>query len=118
MIGFIYNGKVNYITKIEDFQEFMPLSVYDAMISAFDAGIIDNYRDKYEELRAEYNDLEDDYNSLQDEKDEETYCWERRVDELTDKMEVLHKNIKKLIDDQYQGYLRPEDIVYELEKLI
>lgn len=71
MIGFIYEGQANYITKIEDFREFMQPEVYDAMISAFNVGIIDNYCEKYEELRDEYNDLQEDYDSLQNEKDEE-----------------------------------------------
>ena len=118
MIGFIYDGQVNYITRIEDFREFMQPAVYDAMISAFNAGIIDNYREKYEELRDEYNDLQEDYVSLQNEKDEETCFLEQQVDELTDKVEALLKNIKKLVDELYQGYLKPEDLVYELEKLI
>lgn len=92
--------------------------VYDAMISAFNAGIIDNYRDKYEELREEHIELQEDYDSLQNEKDEETSFLEEQVDKLTDKAEALLKNIKKLVDEQYQGYLKPEDVVYELEKLI
>lgn len=37
---------------------------------------------------------------------------------MTDKLEALLKNIKKLVDEQYQGYWKPEDVVYELEKLI
>ena len=118
MIGFIYDGQANYITQIEDFREFMEPQVYDAMISAFNAGIIDNYRDKYEELRDEYNDLQEDYDSLQNEKDEEVCFLEQQVDELSEKNETLLKSIKKLVDEQYQGYLKPEDVVYELEKLI
>lgn len=51
MIGCEYRGQIHYISKLEDFREVMEPSVYDALIKAFEGGIIENHQQKYEDLK-------------------------------------------------------------------
>lgn len=117
MISLTYGGKVEYITRIEDFRDFMEPGVYDAMVIALEGGIIEKYKDKYEVLKSEYEELESEYNDLSDVEDELRDC-ERELGDMTEKYEELQKALKVLITQTYQGYIKQEDVVYVLERLI
>ena len=67
MIGFEYKGQVEYITRIEDFRDFMNPAVYEAMVKAFENGCDGGLRQEYEELQSEYEELQSDYELLEDE---------------------------------------------------
>lgn len=55
MIGFEYEGSVNYISRIDDFQEYMKPEVYEAMREAFENGCdgVGGFRKKYEEIKTD-----------------------------------------------------------------
>lgn len=125
MIGFEYEGQVNYITRIEDFREFMNLSVYEAMIEAFKNGCgNDGILQKYEELKQDYDELQSDYGILEDEADDLDYVreeldkCEKEKDELQERYNTLTHCIEVLINQYYQQYIKQEDVIYELERLI
>ena len=117
MIGLVYKGQVNYITRLEDFADFMEPEVYEAMIRALDEGLIENYREKYEELKKDYETLQEEYDELEDLSDELTECQEQ-LDDAEQKYELLQQSIKVLIGQFYQRYIEQEDIIPTLEKLV
>ncbi len=117
MISLVYDGKVSYITKIEDFRDFIDSSVYEALVEALDTGIVENYREKYEALKNDYYELESEYEELLDVENELRDC-ESELDDMTEKYETLKKALKVLVNNSYQGYIKQEDIIYELEKLV
>lgn len=67
MIGFEYKGQVAYITRIDDFRDYMEPEVYEAVRKAFENGCDGGLRQKYEELQAEYDELQTEYDILEDE---------------------------------------------------
>lgn len=124
MIGFVYNGKVEYITRIEDFREYMDSAVYEALIKALDSGITSEHDADYKELKqdydnllAEYEELEDECDRLRDEVEENEDCQEE-LEELEKKHESLRHSIKRLVNELYQGYVPQEEVIPTLEKLI
>lgn len=50
MIGFEYKGQVAYITRMDDFRDYMEPEVYEAVRKAFENGCDGGLRQKYEEL--------------------------------------------------------------------
>lgn len=118
MIGFEYNGQVNYITRMEDFRDFMEPSVYEALTKALDGGLWqDNYKEMYEDLKAEYDSLEEDYFLLECERD----YLQNDVDRLEiarEKYDTFKHAIEVLVAQYYQRYINQEDVVPTLEKLI
>lgn len=117
MIGLVYKGQVNYITRIEDFRDFMEPEVYEAIEQAMGEGLIENYREKYEELLEDYNSLQEDYDELYGVSDELAEC-ERELCEAEEKYNLLQHSIKVLIGQFYQRYIEQEDIIPTLEKLV
>lgn len=125
MIGFEYEGQVNYITRIEDFRDFMHPSVYEAMVKAFENGCgSDGILQKYEELKQDYEELQSDYKILEDEADDLDYVrdeldeCEKKRDEIQEKYNTLTHCIEVLINQYYQKYIKQEDVIYKLERLI
>ena len=114
MIGLIYKGQVNYITRLEDFADFMELEVYEAMMQALGEGLFDNYREKYEKLLEDYDSLQEDYDGIYCELEE---C-EQELEETEQKYELLQHSIKVLIGQFYQRYIEQEDIIPTLENLV
>lgn len=131
MIGFEYKGQVAYITRIDDFRDYMEPEVYEAVRKAFengcDGGLRQEYEElqaEYEELQAEYDELQTDYSILEDEadtvdciRDELSECEEQR-DSIQEKYDALTQCIESLIEQYYQRYITQEDIIPELEKMI
>ena len=124
MIGFEYKGQVSYITRIDDFYDYMEPEVYEAVRKAFENGFDGELRQKYEELQMEYEDLQSDYYQLEDEagdiddvREELKECEEER-DTIQEKYDTLTHCIKVLISEYYQRYIKLEDVIPKLEKLI
>ena len=67
MIGFEYKGQVAYITRVDDFRDYMEPEVYEAVRKAFENGFDGGLRQEYEELQAEYDELQTAYDILEDE---------------------------------------------------
>lgn len=124
MIGFEYKGQVAYITRIDDFRDYMEPEVYEAVRKAFEDGCDGGLRQEYEELKSEYEELQSDYSILEDEaddidgvRDELDECEEQR-DSIQEKYDTLTQCIKDLIEQYYQQYIKQEDIIPELEKMM
>lgn len=124
MIGFEYKGQVAYITRIDDFRDYMEPEVYEAVRKAFENGCDGGLRQEYEELQAEYDELQTEYSILEDEadtvdciRDELSECEEQR-DSIQEKYDALTQCIESLIEQYYQRYITQEDIIPELEKMI
>ncbi len=124
MIGFEYKGQVAYITRIDDFRDYMEPEVYEAVRKAFEDGCDGGLRQEYEELKSEYEELQSDYSILEDEaddidgvRDELDECEEQR-DLIQEKYDTLTQCIKDLIEQYYQRYIKKEDIIPELEKMM
>lgn len=124
MIGFEYKGQVAYITRIDDFRDYMEPEVYEAVRKAFENGCDGGLRQEYEELQAEYDELQTVYSILEDEadtvdciRDELSECEEQR-DSIQEKYDALTQCIESLIEQYYQRYITQEDIIPELEKMI
>ena len=124
MIGFEYKGQVAYITRMDDFRDYMEPEVYEAVRKAFENGCDGRLRQEYEELQAEYDELQTEYDILEDEvgdidavQAEREKCEEER-DALQEKVDTLTHHIKELINQYYQRYIKTEEIIPELEKLI
>lgn len=124
MIGFEYKGQVAYITRIDDFRDYMEPEVYEAVRKAFEDGCDGGLRQEYEELKSEYEELQSDYSILEDEaddidgvRDELDECEEQR-DLIQEKYDTLTQCIKDLIEQYYQRYIKQEDIIPELEKMM
>lgn len=124
MIGFEYKGQVAYITRIDDFRDYMEPEVYEAVRKAFEDGCDGGLRQEYEELKSEYEELQSDYSILEDEaddidgvRDELDECEEQR-DLMQEKYDTLTQCIKDLIEQYYQRYIKQEDIIPELEKMM
>lgn len=124
MIGFVYNGKAEYITRIEDFRDYMDSAVYEALIRALDSGITSERDADYQELKQdydnlleEYDDLESECDNLRDEVEENEEC-RSKLEEMKQKYESFHHSIKVLINELYLGYVQQEDIISTLEKLV
>ena len=117
MIGFEYHGQVNYISRIEDFRDFMEPSVYEALQKAMGTGIGDDYKEKYEELQEDYEELKSDYEDLELIEDELHDC-ENELESMEEKYEALQKCIKVLINQLYFGFVKQDDVIPELEKLV
>lgn len=124
MIGFKYKGQVAYITRIDDFRDYMAPGVYEAVQKAFENGCDGGLRQKYEELQVEYDELQTEYDILEDEmgdidaiQAEREKCEEER-DALQEKVDTLTHHIENLINQYYQRYIKPEDIIPELEKML
>lgn len=64
MIGFEYKGQVAYITRVDDFRDYMEPEVYEAVRKAFENGFDGGLRQEYEELQAEYDELQTAYDIL------------------------------------------------------
>lgn len=124
MIGFEYKGQVAYITRIDDFRDYMEPEVYEAVRKAFENGCDGGLRQEYEELQVEYDELQTVYSILEDEadtvdciRDELSECEEQR-DSIQEKYDALTQCIESLIEQYYQRYITQEDIIPELEKMI
>ena len=118
MIGLEYQGQVHYITKMEDFRDFMEPSVYEALVKALDGGLWqDNYEEMYKDLLSEYESLERDYEDLEDARDELEDCETQLVD-MEQKYDTFKHAIEVLIGQYYQKYIKQEDIIPTMEKLI
>lgn len=124
MIGFEYKGQVEYITRIEDFRDFMEPSVYEAMVKAFENGCgNDGILKKYEELKQDYEELKSDFEILEDEADDLDYVrdeldeCEKERDEIKEKYNTLTHCIEVLVNQYYQQYIALEDIIPQLEAL-
>lgn len=116
MIGLVYKGQVNYITRLEDFADFMEPEVYEAVKNVIES-YVENYREKYEELKKDYDFLQEEYDGLEDLSDELAECQEQ-LDDAEQKYELLQHSIKVLIGQFYQRYIQQEDIIPTLEKLV
>lgn len=121
MIGFVYKNKVEYITRIEDFMDYMVPEVYDALIKALDCGIASEkeleyieLKQDYESLLSEYDELEYECDSLHDDVEE----YEERMCEAEQKYETLYESIKGLVNQIYLKYIPQEDIIPKLEDLV
>lgn len=97
MIGCEYKNKVHYITCMEDFKEVMEPAVYEALVRAIESGIIENYREQYEDLQEEYAYLERQYDEISDVQDELQDC-QLQLDDVTEKCETLQKSIQTLVN--------------------
>ena len=124
MIGFVYNGQVEYITRIEDFRDYMDSAVYDALVKALECGITGGIYNAYEELKfdydrllSEYEDLEMQCDYLSDEAESADEC-RKECKEMEQKYELLHHSVEVLVNQLYLGYVPQEDIIPTLEKLI
>ena len=125
MIGFEYKGQVAYITRMDDFRDYMEPEVYEAVRKAFenngfDGGLRQEYEDlqsAYEELQTEYDFLEDEVRDIDVVQDELEEC-EEEPDALQEKVDALTHHIEELINQYYQRYIKTEEIIPELEKLI
>ena len=124
MIGFEYKGQVAYITRIDDFRDYMAPGVYEAVQKAFENGCNGGLRQEYEDLQSAYDELQSEYDFLEDEagdidavRDELEDCEEER-DALQEKVDTLTHHIKDLINQYYQQYIKLEDIIPELEKML
>ena len=119
MIGFEYKGQVAYITRMDDFRDYMEPEVYEAVRKAFENGCDGGLRQEYEELQAEteYDILEDEVEDIDAVQAEREKCEEER-DALQEKVDTLTHHIKELINQYYQRYIKTEEIIPELEKLI
>ena len=124
MIGFVYNGQVEDITRIEDFRDYMDPAVYEALARALESGITSGVYAAYEELKLdhdnlleEFEDLESECDNLRDEVEENEEC-RRELGELEQKYELLHHSVEVLVNQLYLGYVPQEDIIPTLEKLI
>lgn len=124
MIGFVYKGKVSYITRIDDFYDYMEPEVYEAVREAFENGCDGGMKQEHKELQEKYKELQDDYDQLRDEiediddiREELEECEEER-NAIQEKCDTLTHCIKVLINEYYQSYIKLEDILPELEKMI
>ena len=119
MIGFLYKGQVNYINRIEDFRDFVEPSLYEAMLQAFENGCgnDDGIQKKYEELESDYEELESQYSSLEDEVDRLEELAEER-DSAKEKYDTLVHCIEVLIAQYYQRYIKQDDLIPNLEKMV
>ena len=124
MIGFEYKGQAAYITKMDDFRDYMEPGVYEAVRKAFENGFDGGLRQEYEDLQSAYEELQTEYDFLEDEvgdidvvQDELEECEEER-DALQEKVDTLTHHIEELINQYYQRYIKTEEIIPELEKLI
>lgn len=123
MIGFKYKGQVAYITRIDDFRDYMEPEVYEAVQKAFENGCDGGLRQEYEELQSVYKELQLDYSKLENEagdidcvRDELNEC-ERQRDSIQEKCDALTRHIESLVEQYYQRYIALEDILYELEQM-
>lgn len=117
MIGFEYKGQVAYITRMDDFRDYMEPEVYEAVRKAFENGCDGGLRQEYDELQTEYDILEDEVGDIDAVQAEREKCEEER-DALQEKVDTLTHHIKELINQYYQRYIKTEEIIPELEKLI
>ena len=124
MIGFEYKGQVSYITRIDDFHDYMEPEVYEAVRKAFengcDGGLQQEYKElqeKYENLQSDYDELEDVTRNIDDVREELEECEEER-DAIQEKYDTLTHCIKVLINEYYQRYIKLEDVISKLEKMI
>lgn len=124
MIGFEYKGQVAYITRIDDFRDYMDPEVYEAVRKTFEDGCNGGLRQEYEELKSAYEELQSDYSILEDEagdiddvQDELDKCEEQR-DSIQEKYDTFKRRIKDIVEQYYQRYIKQEDIIPELEKMM
>ena len=118
MIGLEYQGQVHYITRMEDFRDFMEPSVYEALAKALDGCLLqESYKEKYEDLLTDYEILESEYDDLDYLKDELADC-EEKLDDIKEKYKTFKHAIEVLIGQYHQRYIEQEDIIPTLEKLI
>ena len=118
MIGFEYKGQVSYITKIDDFYDYMEPEVYEAVRKAFENGCDGGLRQKYKELLEEYENLQSDYSQVEDEAGDIDDVSEEERDTIQEKYGTLTHYIKVLINEYYQHYIKLEDVIPQLEKMI
>lgn len=118
MIGVVYNGQVNYINQVEDFRDLMEPNVYDAMVEAIENGmLVEDYKEKYEDLLSDYESLQSDYEDLEYTEDE-LRCCEERLEKSNEKLSSVKEKLENLLKDIQFGYVeKTEDIVIELEKI-
>ena len=117
MIGFEYKGQVAYITRMDDFRDYMEPEVYEAVRKAFENGCDGGLRQEYDELQTEYDILEDEVGDIDAVQAEREKCEEER-DALQEKVDTLTHHIEELINQYYQRYIKTEEIIPKLEKLI
>ena len=117
MIGFEYKGQVAYITRIDDFRDYMEPEVYEAVRKAFENGCDEELQAEYDELQTDYSILEDEADTVDCIRDELSECEEQR-DSIQEKYDALTQCIESLIEQYYQRYITQEDIIPELEKMI
>ena len=110
MIGFEYKGQVAYITRMDDFRDYMKPEVYEAVRKAFENGCDG-------ELQTEHDILEDEMGDIDAVQAEREECEEER-DALQEKVDTLTHHIEELINQYYQRYIKTEEIIPKLEKLI
>ena len=125
MIGFKYQGQVNYITRMQDFSDFMEPQVYEAVMEVFENGCgSDGLIQKYEELKEEYDELQSDYSILEDQLDDSDYLHEEiddlqeELDACEEKYDSLKHRIEDLINQLYFQNITVEYLVTELERII
>lgn len=118
MIGFMYNGKANYATNIEDFREFMDPGVFEGIRQAFEGGFDGNLARNYKELQLAYDVLQEEKEWDADEIQEELDECEEKLENARQKLEEFQHEIKDLVFQHYQGYISTEDIIPRLEALI
>lgn len=124
MIGFEYKGQAAYVTRLDDFREYMEPEIYEAVQKAFENGFDGRIRQEYEELQEDYKDLQREYDQLECEagdieevREELEECEEER-DALQEKYDTIIHCIKSLVNQYYQHYIELEDIIPELERVM
>jgi predicted nuclease with TOPRIM domain len=124
MIGFEYKGQAAYVTRLDDFREYMEPEIYEAVQKAFENGFDGRLRQEYEELQEDYKDLQREYDQLEcevgdiEEVQEELDECEEERDALQEKYDTITNRIKALVNQYYQRYIEPEDIIPELERVM
>ena len=124
IIGLVYKNEVHYITQIEDFRDFMEPQVYETMQRALDSGIGGGLQSKYDDLKLDYESLQGEYDDLERECDclrDELEDAEKSKDDF-DNLKVEHESlqcsIRNIVNSLYHRYLKTEDIIPELERLV
>lgn len=124
MIGFEYKGQAAYVTRLDDFREYMEPEIYEAVQKAFENGFDGGLQQEYEELQEDYKDLQREYDQLEcevgdiEEVQEELEECEEERDALQEKYDTITHRIKSLVNQYYQRYIELEDIIPELERVM
>lgn len=124
MIGFEYKGQAAYVTRLDDFREYMEPEIYEAVQKVFENGFDGRLRQEYGELQEDYKDLQREYDQLEcevgdiEEIQEELEECEEERDALQEKYDTITHRIKSLVNQYYQRYIELEDVISELERVM